>query len=154
MSDESNGNGSANGNGHAGIAALFSKDEIDVPLNVGRMNDYSGITFYFGPMDARTDSRYSQILQRNVGKNKSTQDEAIQYVFRHKLTRVVFEAPAKDAESELRSYGYDDRQIALFNSNPAQFFLSLPDWWRHIRPVTYKYLNEVSPEAGDSKSDF
>lgn len=134
-----------------GLRALLPTNEIRVPL-LTPGGDYSGISFFYAPMDARTDQQYTHILQRGASRAKSTNDEALQYVFKHKFTRVVFEKPAGNADYELESFGCSTEEIELFKTDPKRFFLQVAEMWRLVRASTYKYLNEVSPEAGDSKS--
>lgn len=136
-----------------GLRALLPSSEIRIPLLTPAPDSlYSGIAFYYAPMDARTDQQYTQRLQRGVSRGKSTNDEALLYVFEHKFTRVVFEKPSLDAEYELEAFGCSKEEIELFKKNPNRFFREVPEMWRLVRACTYKYLNEVSPEAGDSKS--
>jgi hypothetical protein len=147
-----------NGNGQrkGGLLALLNREEagkeklFDVPMLTPE-GDYSGITLYFKQPDARTEKRYRELLNKNVGKNKSSSDEATAYVFKHKFDNAVFEEPSGTVEDELKALGCPQSQIDLYNTNPIQAFLTIPDLWLLMWTATNKYLNETTPEAGDSK---
>jgi hypothetical protein len=149
MSEETNGKAATNGRKTGGLAGLLSKDRIGIPINGS--DGYSGLTFYFEPMDPRTDRQYTHILQRGGYKAKNTSDEAVKYVFNHKFSEAIFEEPGQGAEEDLRELEYTEEQIQLFRQDPKRFFLTMPEMWHIVRTATNGYLNEVFPEVGESK---
>lgn len=142
-----------NGNGNrSGLAGLLNSDDTISDVEIQMKNPdgtYSGVSFFFkgGPLDARTDSQYSHILQEGTRQKHSTLDKANKYVFRHRWVRSV-----GIDEPSLKVAGFSDSEIDLFKSNEIEFYLRSDKMWPIVRPATVQYLNEVSVDAESAKS--
>ncbi len=128
------------------LSSIIPRDKILIPILTPEGEDV-GVVMEFDPMDGRTDTGYTHILQRGSRQKNSTVDEAMRYVFKHKFAAVT----GLDGE-DVRGYGCTEEQVRLFESDQKRFFLEVPDMWRVVRVATNAYIDRVMPEPGDSKS--